>query len=155
MLGNALLHDCGACGGTFVDARLLPRVTDPLDLGGEILAGGEPPRRAGGGAPERAYLPCPRCGELMRRRLFAEGAKVVIDECRAHGTWFDAAELRAVAAFAASGGMERAARREGEQAAAARRKAGLSAAAPERPTVLTVSDGNDSLLDVVLSFFEE
>jgi Zn-finger nucleic acid-binding protein len=43
---------------------------------------------------------CPRCGEPMTPRTFARGASIVVDVCDAHGTWFDAGELRAAAAIA-------------------------------------------------------
>ncbi len=53
--------------------------------------------------PREADAPavaCPRCGEPMTARTFARGASVVVDVCDAHGTWFDAGELRAAAAIA-------------------------------------------------------
>lgn len=113
-LADASLDECRSCGGVFVDAELIPRIVDALDLGGEVIA--TFPRGAAGPGQEPTsgptYLKCPRCAVIMNRRLFATGAKVIIDRCAEHGIWFDAAELRAVADFAAGGGMERAAERD-------------------------------------------
>jgi len=121
---DARLDECPSCEGLFVSRELLPRFLDPLDLGGEVLA------TFPSGSPEVTnagpmYVKCPLCHGVMNRRQFAVGAKVVVDICRDHGVWFDALELRAVAAFAQDGGMERAAaiearRREKEKADMAR-----------------------------------
>ncbi len=54
------------------------------------------------------YRPCPRCRKLMNRVNFASGAKVVLDICREHGTFFDRDELHRVVTFIQAGGMERA-----------------------------------------------
>jgi Zn-finger nucleic acid-binding protein len=77
------------------------------------------------------YVKCPRCGVLMNRRMFALGAAVVVDVCRLHGTWFDAAELGKVVEFAASGGMARAAAKEAERQAEADRA--MRATMPRMP----------------------
>ena len=151
-LGDATLHACRGCHGIFVEARLLPRVTDALDLGGEVLA--EPPRRGRGeptGGP--MYLKCPCCAALMRRKLFAQGAKVVVDECAPHGTWFDDTELRTVAEFAAGGGLERAAR---EAAAARAQPLPLTSAVAEQATadqLVAELDDESWLLELVASWF--
>jgi Zn-finger nucleic acid-binding protein len=47
-------------------------------------------------------LACPRCKEPMTRRTFARESTIVVDVCSAHGTWFDAGELRAAAALTVS-----------------------------------------------------
>ena len=46
---------------------------------------------------------CPRCGEPMSHRALSRGsgAPVIVDVCTAHGTWFDAGELRAALAVRA------------------------------------------------------
>jgi len=114
-IADAAIDECLSCQGVFVRNQLLDRFLDPLDLGGEVLAQSEvaaPALLSGGG---RMYVKCPRCQTVMNRKQFATGARVVVDVCRDHGIWFDAAELRAVVAFADGGGMERAARRDAEQ----------------------------------------
>jgi len=114
LLGDARIEECSRCLGVFVPTALMPRLLDRLDLGGEVLATfprGTPTPHPGG----PMYVKCPHCKGVMNRRLFATGAKVVVDVCRRHGIWFDDSELRAVAEFAASGGMERAAKRERDE----------------------------------------
>ena len=129
-LADEAIEECTACRGYFVPRALIPRLLDALDLGGEVLQTfeRETPQPTMEGP---LYIRCPICDRHMNRRLFAWGARVVIDECRAHGIWFDRAELRAVVEFAAGGGMERAAALE------ARNKRQEEQAARLRPTVRT------------------
>ncbi len=90
---DAVLLRCTSCDGVFVPRVLVARL-DPLDLGGEILTSfpaGEPQTEA-----SVRYLRCPFDGEFMHRRLVSPRAKVIVDECRAHGVWFDQHELRAM-----------------------------------------------------------
>lgn len=132
-----------------VDPRTLSRITDALDLGGEVRS--EYPREVRAEpASGPMYLKCPRCAGLMSRRLFAPGAKVVVDQCAAHGTWFDASELRAVADFAAGGGLERAASEEAASRRARQAAAGSGARlSGELP--LPASDGHDDAWPGLLS----
>lgn len=116
-VGDARIDECPSCEGAFVDKALVPRLVDPDDLSGAVVAGFPPgtPEPTARGGP--MYVKCPRCHRVMNRRQFATGARVVVDVCRAHGVWFDTAELRAVAAFAEAGGMARAAAADAERAA--------------------------------------
>lgn len=132
-----------------MEAALVPRITDALDLGGEILARWPRARRPEP-AGTRMYLPCPRCHELMTRRLFAEGIKVVIDTCDAHGIWFDDSELRAVAEAAASGALERGQEHRRAEAEAARARAATTAAANAQ---LASTEDRFWLLELVASLF--
>jgi len=105
-VADAKVDECTRCGGVFVPSKVMPRVTDAFDLAPEVIAQfPEGVTVAHPGGP--MYVRCPRCKSVMNRRLFAPGAKVIVDECRGHGVWFDEAELRAVAEFVAAGGMER------------------------------------------------
>ena len=152
---DARLESCPGCDGIFVGRPLIPRLLDPLDLGGEVLATFPP------GLPSTAvhgpmYVKCPHCLVVMNRRQFATGAKVVVDICRIHGIWFDADELRAVAAFAEAGGMERAAaieerRREQQRAEAARDQAAQKQAAAMH--VPSRSDQYSTFLDWLVKLF--
>lgn len=58
------------------------------------------------------YRPCPVCRQPMNRKNFARVSGVIVDWCRAHGTWLDANELEHIAAFVADGGMQRTAELE-------------------------------------------
>jgi Zn-finger nucleic acid-binding protein len=95
-LAVGALHRCKACGGVFADCP----AEKALVLGGEDaiedLPAGDPPRRAVGVAH---YAGCPRCETVMNRVNFGRQSGVLVDFCRDHGTWFDAAELPRVAAF--------------------------------------------------------
>ncbi len=106
-VADVRIDECSRCGGVFVPAALMPRFVDGT------FPRGTPVAHVGG----PMYVKCPRCRMVMNRRQFAPGAKVVVDVCRAHGVWFDDAELRAVAEFAASGGLERAAKEQQREAA--------------------------------------
>ena len=48
----------------------------------------------------------------MNRVNFGKVSGVIVDVCKAHGTWFDPGELTRVVAFAAAGGLERTRARE-------------------------------------------
>jgi Zn-finger nucleic acid-binding protein len=107
-VADVRIGECPRCAGVFVPAHLIPRFLDALDLGGEVMATfpSTPTTVRPPGGP--MYVKCPRCAVLMNRRQFAPGAKVVVDVCRDHGLWLDDGELRALAGFAAAGGIERA-----------------------------------------------
>jgi Zn-finger nucleic acid-binding protein len=50
------------------------------------------------------YLHCPACKGVMNRVHFAHRSGIVVNVCRAHGTWFDTGELTAVIEFVGRGG---------------------------------------------------
>ncbi|MGH9743717.1 MAG: hypothetical protein ACRD51_15340, partial [Candidatus Acidiferrum sp.] len=45
---------------------------------------------------------------LMNRVNFAHCSHVIVDVCKAHGTWFDKDELRRTVEFIRAGGLEKA-----------------------------------------------
>ncbi len=151
-VADARIDECARCRGVFVSSGLMPRFLDALDLGGAVLDAfppGQPVAHPGG----PMYVKCPRCRIVMNRRLFATGSRVIVDVCRPHGIWFDDAELHAIAAFAAGGGMARAAaadahRRAAEKADADRR----TARTPWVPDATELSNQRGSVLDAVLAF---
>ncbi len=53
-----------------------------------------PPIASRGQQSGRAYRPCPVCTRLMNRVNFGRRSGVLIDRCRAHGSWFDASGAR-------------------------------------------------------------
>jgi hypothetical protein len=92
----------------------------------------------------------------MNRKQFARGAKVVVDVCKGHGTWFDAGELPVVVEFVMNGGLERAEQKEiadqreklrGERAEARASRRDSSSTAGD------VADGGGALIDLLLSIF--
>jgi Zn-finger nucleic acid-binding protein len=63
--------------------------------------------RVKGGNPfhqQVRYRKCPECDGFMNRRNYQKSSGVIIDVCRAHGTWLDADELEQIAGFILSGG---------------------------------------------------
>jgi Zn-finger nucleic acid-binding protein len=123
LVGDVLLDECPDCLGIFVDSEALERILSERRqsraeavlgaLGGLALTD---QNSAPGSTQQGAmYVKCPDCPNLMNRRNFAHGARVVVDVCRDHGTWFDANELPQVIQFAMQGGLERADKRELER----------------------------------------
>lgn len=117
--GPSALHDCGRCGGQFVEhdaLRDLIERHDRFDVGRKVPALAPIDTRV-------RYVACPVCHALMNRRSFGAGSGVIIDTCAKHGTWFDPGELPRVLSFVESGGLSRLRQRnaaEREQAARAR-----------------------------------
>ena len=58
------------------------------------------------------YIPCPVCSSFMNRVNFAHCSHVVVNICKAHGTWFDKDQLRRIVEFIRAGGMEKARQEE-------------------------------------------
>jgi len=52
---------------------------------------------------------------MMNRRNFGRRSGVLLDECRDHGTWFDASELQQALTWIRRGGETLAAEREREE----------------------------------------
>jgi Zn-finger nucleic acid-binding protein len=117
------LFDCGVCAGQFVEHPLLREMIHrhAVDYAPETAV--TLPRRPD---PRTVYIPCPECTSLMNRKNFGGMSGVVVDVCKKHGTWFDEGELPRVLEFVASGGLERAKRREEEEASRVRRDAAVA-----------------------------
>jgi Zn-finger nucleic acid-binding protein len=151
-LSGLAVQECGTCCGLWVpvanfDALVAharehqpPRPTDGLQ---PTTVERPPP------AATVAYRACPACRQLMNRKNFARISGVIVDWCRAHGTWLDVDELERIAAFVAAGGMKRLADQEKEDARAAAALRVLDSV-PQTPT--TYDDGHPtSLIDVLMS----
>jgi Zn-finger nucleic acid-binding protein len=114
LLGDVVIDECRGCAGVFLDKLAIERVvTDRRQARAEALLGvlrrGDLPPVAPG---SRMYVKCPTCKIVMNRRQFASGARVVVDVCRIHGTFFDAGELPRIIEFVMRGGLEAAERAE-------------------------------------------
>ena len=126
------VHGCRGCGGVWVDGSTLA----------QLIATAVPQPQASPKTPRPAvhqrrmastkvvYRRCAVCSEHMLRRNFARVSGVVVDECRKHGTFFDAGELEDVLAFVRSGGLKLADEREQKEQAWESRNS-----APSRPTL--------------------
>jgi Zn-finger nucleic acid-binding protein len=97
---------------------------------------GDGPRYLGNAPPTPAYaqqrsmyIACPDCGQMMNRVNFARQSGIILDVCRAHGTWFDSSELERVVEFVMKGGVEASQRREVEELREQARRAAADAEA--------------------------
>ncbi len=159
------VDECERCGGIFIsNASLAALVTRHRPHDAERRASIVPPRPA----PDAVtYLPCPVCNARMNRTVFGKSSGVIVDVCKAHGTWFDARELTASLAFVQRGGIELVEKRERERRESEARRAALEGRlqqldALNRPLMPGVSrlldpggpSGADSLaglIDILLS----
>ena len=109
-LGHEKLNvlECQACTGLWLERGDLSGTPRPLGprsrpLDEAVFAQARPRQRADQTGP--LYRPCVECGKLMSRRQYAPGSGVIIDLCKDHGLWFDAAELHQVLTWIAEGGQ--------------------------------------------------
>ena len=115
-VGNTDLQECPKCEGIWVDGDTLQKICADRERQAAVLGIPSPlPTDLVGNVETKIrYVPCPVCGKLMNRVNFANCSHVVVDVCRAHGTWFDKDELRRIIEFIRAGGMEKARRLEME-----------------------------------------
>jgi hypothetical protein len=108
-LGHERLNvlECQACTGLWLSAETFRELRNraarkAVHLADAVLK----PAPASDQKPQSGplYRPCVECGKLMPRRLYAPGSGVIIDLCKDHGLWFDAAELQQVLKWIADGG---------------------------------------------------
>ena len=112
MLGGSTLLECAQCEGLWADAANLQRICTEREKQAAVLGMPVPPAEAV--VPEQSirYVPCPVCHKLMNRVNFAHCSNVIVDVCKAHGTWFDKDELRRTVEFIRAGGLEKARTRQ-------------------------------------------
>jgi Zn-finger nucleic acid-binding protein len=128
VIGSRNLRECPSCEGLWVDTLSLEQICADREKQAAILGWTAPAGPTESGAIEKniRYLPCPECKGLMNRVNFANYSNVVVDVCKAHGTWFDRDELRRIIEFIRGGGMDSA--RAGELAQLGDRRRQLKAA---------------------------
>jgi Zn-finger nucleic acid-binding protein len=157
-ISDLVIDECTGCHGMFLDAVAIDRVLDDQDhTRAETLLAALPrrahsPLQSGG----RMYIKCPTCSVIMNRRLFATGSGVVVDVCRAHGTFFDAGELPAIIDFVRAGGLEIAAKKDAQREAERAR----NESAPARHVPWQADDRSfegrnrgSALIDLLFSLF--
>jgi hypothetical protein len=64
-------------------------------------------------APASAIDPARFAGDQMARRRYQRVADFVVDQCMAHGVWFDPGEFDMAVEFLSRGGLERGRKAEG------------------------------------------
>jgi Zn-finger nucleic acid-binding protein len=113
IVGGAGLSECPRCGGIWADTSSFQQICADRERQSAVLGmASELPAAGTGAAGLVRYLPCPRCRKLMNRLNFARCSGVVVDACKAHGTWFDRDELRRIVEFIRGGGLDVARARE-------------------------------------------
>jgi Zn-finger nucleic acid-binding protein len=162
LLGETNLDECARCGGVWIDAVTLEKLIKSRDEQAAVLSGGGPYLEVEAYAHSTSalevprYLPCPECSQLMNRKNFGGNSGVIVDICKAHGTWFDRDELGRIVQFVMKGGLDQSRRRELEQLEQRlKAKRAEIASVPTIPTY-EAPDGGDLvrlLLDTIRDFF--
>ena len=107
-IGEITVRECGTCRGLWVPGGHFDRIVDatvarrrPSPSNGLCA----PSARVGETSGPVSYRRCPDCGQVMYRKNFGSRSGVIVDWCKAHGTWLDADELGHIASFIAEGGL--------------------------------------------------
>jgi Zn-finger nucleic acid-binding protein len=156
LIAGVLLDECPACCGVWLDAGAVDRVVrerreQSLSTLRQVLGPsqglvGDP---AGAPAqPARMYIRCPDCDQIMNRVNFARRSGILLDVCRAHGTWFDAAELPRVVEFVLKGGVEDSQRREIQELREQARRAAADAEAARSRAAWAGDPAHDLQVDL-------
>ena len=116
-VGDLVVDECMQCRGLFLDHIAIKRVvTDRQQARADALLGALPRAQLAILPPgQKMYIKCPFCRVVMNRTQFAEGAGVVVDVCKTHGTFFDIGELPAIIEFVQQGGLEKAEKKQLER----------------------------------------
>ena len=129
-VGGALtVAECGECHGIWLGRGMVERLVAShaedslvLALVPGIAATAAPQARSRFDAASVRYRRCPTCDGTMNRVNFARISGIIVDVCKAHGTWFDVHELPGVLEFVRQGGLDTARRKESEALADERRR---------------------------------
>jgi len=104
-VGGIPVNECPGCHGVWVPGerfeQLVARAVDGARKRERGERPGRSPRRAGANPAAQAvrYRKCPACQGFMQRRNYRKCSGIILDRCRAHGTWLDADELEEIAGF--------------------------------------------------------
>jgi Zn-finger nucleic acid-binding protein len=155
--GPGAVHDCGRCGGQFVEVAALRDLLERHTIDAGVV---RPRTTAQGAAAPVRYVACPVCRGLMNRKNFGHASGVIVDVCGKHGTWFDGGELPRVLAFVESGGLTHLREREAqEHRRLVRERADVAAGATSIPTFANRADvdriGGSLVGDFLAALFGE
>jgi Zn-finger nucleic acid-binding protein len=106
LIGNTHLQECPTCEGIWADTESLQRICADREQQAAVLGIPRTLPDDSHSLENVRYIPCPVCKTLMNRVAFAHCSRVVVDVCKAHGTWFDKDELRRIVEFIRAGGLE-------------------------------------------------
>jgi Zn-finger nucleic acid-binding protein len=144
IIGSISLLECSLCEGIWVDVDSLQQICAEREKQAAVLGMPGPPEVPAEIEKHIRYIPCPICHQLMNRVNFAHCSHVIVDVCKAHGTWFDKDELRRTVEFIRAGGLEKARAQELEQLKNEQRKLAAARSVPVDTGVLSVHS-QDSL----------
>jgi Zn-finger nucleic acid-binding protein len=116
------LDECAKCSGIWLDNRTFESICADRERQAALLGNASDVQRAETFEGVVRYLRCPQCREFMSRVNFGKCSGVIIDACRAHGTWFDRDELQRIVEFIRSGGMDLVRERQKAELDEARRR---------------------------------
>jgi len=151
-VGQSRLHQCGKCFGLWLDVTTFERICRDSEQQAAVLGGANLAQSSAVNLDPVRYRRCPACHELMNRVNFARCSGVVVDICRAHGTWFDRNELQQIVLFVRAGGLDRARGRQKEELAAeARRLEAARSASSGSGTFEARGSVHGGLLDLSVS----
>lgn len=92
VVAGVMFDECQQCGGVFLDRQTQERVDAEPARGNALIAGLSHGADKCVPSSWRPLLPCPACRNMMQRAQ-SPSPWVVLDVCRAHGTFYDAGEL--------------------------------------------------------------
>jgi Zn-finger nucleic acid-binding protein len=110
-VGGIRVHECTACRGVWAPGDAFDQLVERAFAARRAAQPTGPPAaaRVSRGNPTAQggvrYRKCPECQGLMQRRNFRKSSGVILDVCKAHGTWLDADELEQIAGFLLGGGQ--------------------------------------------------
>jgi Zn-finger nucleic acid-binding protein len=125
-VGPNQVYECDKCFGIWLDAGTFERICRAAEQQAVAVPGGQLGTATISTLETVRYRRCPACQDLMNRVNFAQCSGVIVDVCRAHGTWFDRDELQRIVEFVRGGGLDRVREKQkAELAAEARRLAAI------------------------------
>jgi Zn-finger nucleic acid-binding protein len=141
-IGDTTLLECATCEGIWVDPDSLQAICAEREKQAAVLGVPAPADQSIAFEEHIQYIPCPVCYQLMNRVNFAHCSHVIVDVCKAHGTWFDKNELRRAVEFIRAGGMEKARTQQLEQIKEEQRRLAAARSLPLDPGMLSVRTGD-------------
>lgn len=115
------LHECDKCFGLWLGTAAFEQVCRNAEQQAAALGSAQAASGTVAMEPVR-YRRCPECNDMMNRVNFAHCSGVIVDVCRAHGTWFDTNELQRIVEFIRGGGLDRAREKEKRELAEERQR---------------------------------
>ncbi len=157
--------ECPMCLGVFVEVEAFEELIRKQERRvGEVAAPGGP-RKSVLTETQVTYIKCPVCDGMMNRQNYGRISGVIVDVCGQHGYWLDEGELEKIAAWVATGGLQKKYQIEMEEKRAEqsrkRLESELKGDEPERrglaPAMESTRMGGSkslSLLDLVTRLFD-